>query len=377
LLSQRHQHFTPEGAAKADQYLFFRTVSQRFFSTFFFNVFFQRFFSTFFSQRFSPHFVQNSMKVILTGGTGLIGERVITRLHTQGYEVVALTRRLGQKSNLPQNTRLRFVQWDATTLGTGDTAWSREISGAGGIIHLAGEGIFDTRWTPEVKQRLVDSRITTTRLLVQAIAQADQKPPVMVSASAVGYYGDRKDAPTDESAPPPDASRHDFLANLCVHWEAESHEASKYGCRVANPRTGIVLAERGGALGRMIPVFRAFLGMPLGSGNQWFPWIHLDDVARGICFPLEQTSLQGAYNLASPHPVRMTEFCTALGKALHRPSWSPLSVPEFALRLGLGEAASSLVGGQKIIPKKLLEHGFEFQHTEVLSALQAILKSTL
>jgi uncharacterized protein len=323
----------------------------------------------------SPNFTKNGMKVILTGGTGLIGERVIARLHTEGHEVVALTRRLGQKSNLPHETRLRFVQWDATTLGTGEAAWSREISGAGAIIHLAGEGIFDTRWTPEIKQRLVDSRITTTRLLVQAIAQADEKPPVMVSASASGYYGDRHDALTDESAPPPGASANDFLANLCVRWEAESHEASKYGVRVANPRTGIVLAKDGGALGRMIPIFRAFLGMPLGSGKQWFPWIHLDDAARGICFPLEQSALEGAYNLASPNPVRMTEFCTALGKALHRPSWSPLTVPEFALRLGLGEAASSLVGGQKIIPKKLLEHGFEFQHTEVLSALQSILSN--
>jgi uncharacterized protein (TIGR01777 family) len=313
------------------------------------------------------------MKVILTGGTGLIGERVITHLHAEGHEVIALTRRLGQKFNLPHNTNFRFVQWDASTLGTGDTAWSREVSGAGAIIHLAGEGIFDTRWTPEIKHRLVESRVNTTRLLVQAIAQADEKPSVMVSASAVGYYGDRKDAPTDESAPPPDILAHDFLANLCVQWEAESEEASNYGVRVANPRTGIVLAPSGGALGRMIPIFRAFLGMPLGSGKQWFPWIHLDDVARGICFPLEQSALEGAYNLASPNPVRMTEFCTALGKALHRPSWSPLTVPEFALRLGLGEAASSLVGGQKIIPKKLLEHGFKFQHIEVLSALQAVL----
>lgn len=310
------------------------------------------------------------MKIILTGGTGLIGKRIIVYLQAQGHEIVALTRRSGQSYNIPPASNFRFVQWDARTLGRGTDAWSKEISGAGAIIHLAGEGIFDKRWTTEVKQRLVESRIQSTRLIVQAIAEADIKPSVLVSASAVGYYGDRNDAPTDESVPPAT----DFLANLCVQWEAEAQETSKYGVRVAHPRIGIVLEPKGGALGRMIPVFKAFMGMPLGSGKQWFPWVHIDDVVRGICYPLEQTLLQGAYNLASPAPVRMDDFCAELGNVLHRPSWSPLRVPEFALTLGLGEAASALTAGQNIIPKKLLDLDFEFSYTELSSALEQLLR---
>ncbi|TAE23574.1 MAG: TIGR01777 family protein [Candidatus Kapaibacterium sp.] len=311
------------------------------------------------------------MNIVLTGGTGLIGKSVIAHLLENGHSVVALTRQHTTAAfSAFEKKPFRTVQWDAHTLGSGDRAWSKEISGAEAIIHLAGEGIFDKRWTAEIKHRLVESRLTTTRLLVEAIAQADTKPRVFISASAVGYYGDRHDVPTDESTPPAT----DFLADLCVRWEKEAEEARKYGVRVANPRLGIVLAESGGALGRMLPVFKAFLGMPLGAGKQWFPWVHSEDVVRGICFPLENSNLEGAYNLASPAPVRMEEFCAELGKALNRPSWSPLSVPEFALKLALGEAASSLTGGANIIPKKLLELHFEFRYTKVSSALQQLLR---
>lgn len=312
------------------------------------------------------------MNILLTGGTGLIGSRIITHLHAEGHSVVALTRRVGQAFPIAQaiaeSNRFRAVEWDAKTL---NGAWSKEVSGADAIIHLAGEGIFDTRWTADVKKRLVESRITTTRLLTDAMTAQATKPRVMISASAVGYYGDRKDAPTDESAA---QAKGDFLADLCAEWEAASQQASNDGVRVANPRIGIVLSETGGALGRMLPVFKAFLGMPLGTGKQWFPWVHIDDVVRGICFPLKEKTLQGAYNLASPQPVRMEEFCAALGKALGRPSWSPFTVPEFALRLGLGEAASSLTGGQRIIPKKLLDLQFEFRYTEVSSALRSLVR---
>ncbi len=311
------------------------------------------------------------MNIILTGGTGLIGKRVIAHLLGNGHSVVALTRqRTTAAFTAFEKKPFRAVQWDARTLGSGDSAWSKEISGAEAIIHLAGEGIFDKRWTAEIKHRLVESRLATTRLFVEAIAQADTKPRVFISASAVGYYGDRHDAPTDESTPP--AS--DFLADLCVRWEQEAQEARKYGVRVAHPRLGIVLAESGGALGRMLPVFKAFLGMPLGSGKQWFPWVHIDDVVRGICFPLENTTLEGAYNLAAPEPVRMEEFCMELGNVLHRPSWSPMRVPEFALKLALGEAALSLIGGVKIIPKKLLDLNFEFRYNKVAPALDQLLR---
>jgi len=302
------------------------------------------------------------MKVVLTGGTGFIGDRVSHYLAEQEYEIVALTRRAGQKS--PHGLNLRFVEWDAHSLG----AWAKELDGADAIVHLAGEGIFDSRWTDEVKKRIVTSRVHSTRLLVEAISEAHNKPALFVSASAVGFYGDRKDDPTNETIP----AGAGFLADVCLQWETEAQKASYYGCRVAIPRIGIVLDSRGGALGRMAPIFRAFLGMPLGSGHQWFPWIHLDDVVRGLVYPLENTGLEGAYNLASPNPLRMGEFCAALGQALHRPSWSWLSMPEFALRIGLGEAAESLIGGQKIIPQKLLDAGFSFSFPTIAPALHDI-----
>jgi uncharacterized protein len=301
------------------------------------------------------------MNIILTGGTGLIGKRVVATLLSEQHSVSVLTRQARQSDN----NGVRFLQWDAASMGT----WAEEFHTVDAVIHLAGEGIFDERWTAEVKKRLVESRTKTARLLVEAIASAEAKPRVMVSMSGVGYYGDRGNALLDESAPPgrPD----DFLAQLSVEWEAAANEAKHYGVRVATSRTGIVLAKEGGALGRMAPVFRLFVGMPLGSGNQWFPWIHIDDVVRGILHPLTST-LEGAYNLASPNPVTMNDFSDELGAALRRPSWSFLSVPEFALKLGLGEAAYSLVGGQRIVPARLLESGFRFEFSNLMLALNNI-----
>lgn len=302
------------------------------------------------------------MKIVLTGGTGLIGSRIAHYLAAQENEIVALTRRASPKK--PNGLNLRFVQWDACSLG----AWAQEMNGADAIIHLAGEGIFDARWTEDVKRRIVESRTLSTRLLIDALKQAKHKSRTFVCASAVGYYGDRKDEPTEESAP----AGTGFLADVCLRWEAEALFANQYGARVAIPRIGIVLDKDGGALSRMKPIFQAFLGMPLGNGRQWFPWIHIEDVARCIMYPLENIHLEGAYNAASPHPVRMSEFCTSLGQALHRPSWSWLNVPGFALRIALGEASESLVQGQKIVPRKLLDLGFSFQFPQLSPALQNI-----
>lgn len=314
------------------------------------------------------------MKVVLTGGTGLIGSRVSQYLAQQDHEIVALTRRARQnamhdagqdaKQKSPHGLNVRFVEWDARSLGV----WAQEVDGADAIVHLAGEGIFDSRWTDDMKKRITQSRVNTTRLLVSAVAEANAKPPLFVSASAVGYYGDRKDESTDEDT----SAGKGFLAEVCVQWEAEAQMAAQYGCRVVTPRIGIVLDAHGGALKSMVPIFRAFLGMPLGSGHQWLPWIHIEDVVRGLVYPLENIRLEGAYNLASPHPLRMGEFCSALGQALGRPSWSWLSVPEFALRLGMGEAAEALIGGQKIIPKKLLDAGFSFSFPTIAPALHNI-----
>jgi uncharacterized protein (TIGR01777 family) len=301
------------------------------------------------------------MHILLTGGTGFIGRFLVPHLRAQGHTLTLLTRRVQ-----PDVDGIHYVRWDARSVNNpGD--WAQEVNKADAIINLAGEGIFDGRWTPAVKERLLASRIEATRALVEAVAvttQTSRKPHVFISASAVGYYGDRADALTDESAP----AGSDFLAKVCVEWERTAQAARALGVRVVHPRIGIVLHPSGGALARMMIPFQLWAGMPLGSGRQWFPWIHIHDLVRGIAEPLTNEALQGAYNLAAPNVVTMHDFCAALGKAMHRPSW-PFAVPEFALELALGEAASSLTGGQRIIPKALVEAGFTFDFPDVYPAL--------
>jgi uncharacterized protein (TIGR01777 family) len=296
------------------------------------------------------------MHLIITGGTGFIGRFLVPHLRAQGHTLTLLTRRIK-----PDAEGIHYAVWDARTVGD----WAQEMATADGIINLAGEGIFDERWTPTVKERLLASRIESTRALVEAIELAQRKPHVFISASAVGYYGDRADALTDESAP----AGKDFLSEICVAWEREAQAARGLGLRVAHPRIGIVLHPSGGALQRMALPFQMWSGMPLGSGRQWFPWIHIHDLVRGIGEALTNETLDSAYNLASPNAVTMSDFCAALAKALHRPLW-PFTVPSFALELALGEAASSLTGGQRIVPNALQKVGFTFAFPNVDSALK-------
>jgi len=335
-----------------------------------------------FTDDFSTVLTTTCMHILLTGGTGFIGRHLTAYLLEQGHSLTILTRRPPHSTHADHQERVRYVQWDAGASllqeapvhrpNAAATAWQIEVAQAQAVLHLAGEGIFDGRWTGAVKQRLMDSRVYSTRALVQAMAAlaGSERPTVFVSASAVGYYGNRFDEPTDESAP----AGTNFLAEICVRWEQESQQATALGVRVANPRIGIVLEPRGGALERMALPFRLGLGMPLGSGKQWIPWIHIDDLVRGLAFPLEQPSLQGAYNLAAPGVVQMAGFSQALATALHRPYWSLFSVPEFALQFALGEAAEALTGGQRIVPKSLLNSGFRFNFPEVSAALHHLLQ---
>jgi uncharacterized protein (TIGR01777 family) len=319
------------------------------------------------------------MNILLTGGTGFIGQFLVKYLLQEGHTITVLTRSPRSRSIVKdqiapqplssgtmQHGAVQFAQWDARSVST----WAEHIETTDAVVHLAGEGIFDGRWTPEVKHRLIASRVESTQALVKAMRLASRKPAVFVSASAVGYYGNRHDEPTDESAP----AGQGFLADICVRWEQESRAALDCGIRVANPRIGIVLHPKGGALQRMIIPFQLFVGAPLGSGKQWFPWIHIEDAVRGLAFALTAEHLNGAYNLASPNPVTMSEFCNALGAALHRPSWQWLAVPEIALELLLGEAASSLTGGQRIVPKVLHDVGFTFLYPDLLPALNHLLR---
>jgi uncharacterized protein len=273
------------------------------------------------------------MRVVVSGSSGLIGTHLARALRARGDEVVALPR-----------------------LGTG--AWS--VEGADAVVNLAGASVGGKRWTAEYKKEITDSRVLATRALVEAIASAQSKPRVLVNASAVGYYGGRGEEVLEESAAP----GADFLAGLGQQWEAE---AQRTPVRSVQIRTGIVLSGEGGALEKMLPPFRAFVGGPIGSGRQWFPWIHIADEVAAIVWCIDRY-LAGAVNLVAPGIVTMRDFAKALGRALHRPSWA--AVPAGPLRILLGEFASALLEGQHAVPRKLLDSGFRFHFPDVDSALR-------
>jgi uncharacterized protein (TIGR01777 family) len=273
------------------------------------------------------------MRVVVAGASGLIGTHLSKALRARGDEPVALPR-----------------------LGTGP--WS--VEGADAVVNLAGASVAGKRWTPEYKKEIEESRVRSTRALVQAIAAAARKPRVLVNASAVGYYGGRGDEPVDESAGP----GADFLANVVRQWEAEAQRAP---IRSVQVRTGIVLSKKGGALEKMLPPFKAFVGGPIGSGKQWFPFIHIADEVGAILWCIDR-ELTGPVNLVAPGVVTMKDFAKALGRSLHRPSWAP--VPAAPLKILLGEFASSILEGQRAVPKKLLDSGFRFRFPDVDSALR-------
>jgi hypothetical protein len=236
------------------------------------------------------------------------------------------------------------------------------------VVNLAGEPIAGKRWTRAQKTRLRSSRIDTTRTIVQAIADAQRKPRLLLNASAVGYYGPRGDEEVSETEPP----GNDFLAGLCREWEAEALRAEPHGVAVVRLRTGIVLGKGGGALAKMIPPFKLFVGGPLGSGRQWMPWIHLDDEV-GLIEHLLAPGAGGTVNATAPEPARMKEFCAALGNALGRPSWAP--VPGFVLRAAFGEMADVLLTGQRAVPAEAQRRGYRFRFPTLPEALRDIIVS--
>lgn len=296
------------------------------------------------------------MNIVIAGGTGFIGEYLVDYLLRHKHTVTLLTRSAREK-----NSTVRSVQWDGKTLGS----WADVIDGADAVINLAGKNIF-TRWSDENKRVILASRLNATRVLVQAIKQASRKPSVFVSASAVGYYGDTGGEDVRESHAP----GNDFLADVCRQWEEASHEAREAGVRVANPRFGIVLGKDGGALKPMTLQFNLLVGGYLGNGQQFFPWVHIDDLVRAVVLLLEQQNVDGPYNVTAPHPVRMKEFASTLGEVMHRPSWLP--VPAFALRIVLGEASGLLLNGQRVLPVALVQQGFAFSFPTAHEALQNI-----
>lgn len=302
------------------------------------------------------------MRVIVTGGSGLIGKPLCAALVSAGHETIVLSRNPSQVKGMPPGVRLE--KWD----GQSAAGWDALADGAHAIVNLAGEGIADGRWSDERKERILASRVQAGKAVVQAIEQAANKPKLLIQASAVGYYGPRQDEVITEASSPGG----DYLARVCFEWEAASAPVTKMGVRRAIIRTGIVLSNEGGAFPRLVLPFRLFAGGPLGSGKQWYPWIHIDDQVRAMLFLLQHESAGGPFNLSAPNPVTNKEMATAIGKVTGRPAFMP--APAFALQTALGEMATVVLDGQRAIPQRLLELGFTFKYPTIEEALKALLK---
>ncbi len=297
------------------------------------------------------------MRILITGGTGFVGRNLTAALVREGHEITILTRSGKRAEDLPAGVSLVV----ANPMERGN--WQLRVEDYGIIINLAGESIFG-RWNSEKKELMRESRLLTTRNLVEGMKGGKGK--VFLSASAVGFYGFCADETLTEDSPP----GADFLARLAQDWEKEALRAGEKGARVVLNRFGIVLGEKGGALSQMIPLFEKNLGGPLGSGKQWFSWVHMEDLAGAFLFLLGHPEISGPVNYTSPNPVRNRDLARALGKALNRPSLMP--APAFMLKLILGEFGSVLLEGQKVVPQKLLKNGFQFRYPEIDRALEQI-----
>jgi uncharacterized protein len=277
------------------------------------------------------------MKCIVSGGTGFIGRRVVERLRGNGHEVAVWSRRGSNAS----------------------------LDGMDAVIHLAGEPVAQ-RWNATVKQRILDSRVLGTRRLVEAIGRAAAGPKVLVSASAIGYYGERGDEILTENSGPGEG----FLADVCRGWEAEADRAAQFGVRVMRLRIGFVLGKNGGALGKMLPAFKAGVGGKLGSGKQWMPWVHIDDVAEMFARAVE-SDMSGVWNATAPNPVRNEEFTKELGRVLHRPAFFPM--PGLALKIAFGEMGEHMLDSARVVPEAALTAGYRFRFSELGAALRDLL----
>jgi len=298
------------------------------------------------------------MKIFITGGSGFIGTSLSAYFLTNGHTVVAVGGRDAGKTLSHPN--LKYISADTTKKGS----WQEELKDIDAAVNLAGRSIFK-RWNERYKQNIYDSRIITTRNLVEAIPAG--KNIILCTTSAAGYYGDRGEDILTESEP----SGSDFLAKVCRDWEEEAFKAKDKGVRVAAMRFGVVLGRGGGALEKMIPPIRFFVGGPIGNGRQWFPWIHIEDLISAIMFVLENKAVNGPLNFTAPESTRNIELVKTIAGILHRPAFMP--APSFMIRLILGEFGSSILASQRVIPDKLLRYGFEFKYPDIRSAVSNII----
>ncbi len=300
------------------------------------------------------------MKVVVAGGSGWIGTALVRSLIADGHEVVILSRSTrGGRTSSPT----RQVTWDGRSIGP----WADELGGADAVVNLSGKSVADGRWNEQRKRELWTSRTESTATLVGAIERAKVRPPILVNASAVGYYGDRGDRVATEADPPGD----DFLARLVVDWERTALEAERSGIRVCLMRTGIVFGRVGSVLDKLSLPFRFFVGGHIGSGQQWVSWVHIDDVVGLYRFAIERTDASGPINVTAPEPVTNKRLSQTLGAVLGRPSWMP--VPGFAVRLAVGEIAEQILTGQRVMPSVAERLGYIFQHPTLVGALRSSL----
>lgn len=297
--------------------------------------------------------------LLLTGASGFIGTHLVNTCLQAGYYVI-LVSRTPEKLSIPTARNCKKISWDPKELAS-------VMDSVDVVIHLAGESVAGRRWSPEVKKAIRSSRVETTRALVEAMSKAKSKPRLMVSASAVGIYGNQGPEMLTEKAPHGD----DFLAEVCKSWEAEALKAEALGVEVAIPRIGIVLGKSQGILEKMVPPFQWFLGGPVGDPTIYLPWVHMDDVVRALLYPVDHQTLRGPYNVCAPEPVTMQEFASALGWALRRPSWFP--VPPMLLKLLFGEAAQPILSSMRTVPNALHSASFEFAYNDVHTALGDLL----
>jgi hypothetical protein len=301
------------------------------------------------------------MRIIITGGTGFIGTELAASLIQDGHEVIALSRDPDRQRTV-MHANVHLVKWDArTAAGWGDLA-----DGADAIVNLAGENIGAGRWTRQRKQAIIQSRFDAGKAVVEAVANASSKPGVVIQSSGVDYYGIHAEEIITEEHPPGD----NFLSETCRIWEEATFPIEKLGVRRVVYRGAVVLSLEGGALSRILLPYRFFAGGPLGSGNQWFSWIHIQDQIAAMRFLIENSHSSGVYNLCSPYPLQNKDLARTIGRVMGRPSIFP--VPAFAIRLIFGEMAMTVLGGQRVIPQKLLKDGFNFTFPEVEQALHEL-----